>query len=140
MVSESSCCICHRVDNEDMILLCDGEGCSHEVHMYCLDPELQAVPRGKWLCPECDKDGTTARLRNALEDSQRYDGLEVDIKSSLCNSFDIIGLPLRTTVGRTSHHGRILNRRPRTSRKPYCHCKYEHLIYFARYVKNWNIL
>lgn len=100
--------------------------------MYCLDPELEAVPRGKWFCPECDKDGTTSYLRQALEKLPERDGPELDITFSLCNSFDIIGLPVRTTVGRTSHHGRILHRRPRTSRKPYRHCKYEHLVYFSR--------
>ena len=36
------------------ILLCDGEGCSLAYHMGCLQPALHRVPRGKWLCPECN--------------------------------------------------------------------------------------
>ena len=35
-------------------LLCDGEGCgSPAYHLYCLQPPLAVVPRGKWYCAAC---------------------------------------------------------------------------------------
>eukprot|EP00959_Pyramimonas_sp_CCMP1952_P050169 1048338-Pyramimonas_sp.AAC.1 len=43
---------------ENPILLCDGE---HEVdcgyHIACLDPPLEFVPEGDWLCPQCVAQG-----------------------------------------------------------------------------------
>ena len=52
--------MCGGVDNEDMVLLCDGKledgtGCDKEYHMYCLTPALREIPEGLWLCDECAK-------------------------------------------------------------------------------------
>lgn len=33
---------------------CEGPGCEARYHTYCLDPPLDAVPAGKWLCHMCD--------------------------------------------------------------------------------------
>jgi hypothetical protein len=35
------------------ILLCDGDDCGAEWHMFCLDPPLEEVPEGDWYCPAC---------------------------------------------------------------------------------------
>ena len=47
------CTLCHSGEEElgtDM-LLCDG--CDRAFHLHCLDPPLQAVPAGDWLCAQC---------------------------------------------------------------------------------------
>uniref|UniRef100_A0A0N5A8P9 PHD-type domain-containing protein n=1 Tax=Syphacia muris TaxID=451379 RepID=A0A0N5A8P9_9BILA len=57
------CRICHRSDNADRLLLCDGtvgqelDGspirCNAAYHCYCLPVPLDEVPRGRWYCPFC---------------------------------------------------------------------------------------
>ena len=42
-LDNSSCAICGGRENEDYILLCDGENCGNEAHMYCLSPEVIAI-------------------------------------------------------------------------------------------------
>lgn len=32
----TSCAVCGGSENEDQVLLCDGEDCSNEIHIYCL--------------------------------------------------------------------------------------------------------
>lgn len=49
----TSCCICNDNHDEDLILLCDGEGCENETHMFCLRPPLFKVPDSEWYCSEC---------------------------------------------------------------------------------------
>ena len=58
----TACCICGEVDNEDLIILCDGKNCSKETHMYCIQPPLYEVPEGEWFCDTCDPKGTTKYL------------------------------------------------------------------------------
>jgi hypothetical protein len=48
------CTTCGGIDNEDCIILCDGENCSAESHLYCLSPPLLEVPSGEWYCEECE--------------------------------------------------------------------------------------
>jgi hypothetical protein len=62
-IYKSKCYLCDGAEDEDMIVLCDGEGCENEAHMYCLDPVLTEVPEGDWLCDYCDKKGTSRMLR-----------------------------------------------------------------------------
>ena len=45
------CQVCHSLDHEDKVLLCDG--CNLEYHTFCLDPPLTTVPEGDWFCPRC---------------------------------------------------------------------------------------
>ena len=45
---------CRKFGNtkdEDSMLLCDA--CDAGYHLGCLDPPLQTVPEGKWLCADC---------------------------------------------------------------------------------------
>ena len=60
------CSVCGGSEEEDLVLLCDGEGCTNEIHMYCLKPIVTAVPDGDWYCPACDADGSTLHLENML--------------------------------------------------------------------------
>jgi len=50
---DTACEICRKDSDPAKLLLCDGEECGLGYHMYCLDPPLTRVPRGKWRCPEC---------------------------------------------------------------------------------------
>lgn len=59
----STCCVCGGVEDEDLIILCDGPGCNSEAHMYCLTPVMTAVPDGDWFCDCCDGSGTTKKLK-----------------------------------------------------------------------------
>ncbi|GMI36137.1 hypothetical protein TeGR_g15214, partial [Tetraparma gracilis] len=44
----------------DPVLLCDGEGCSREFHLRCLN--LPGVPEGEFFCPDCSIEGTSGAL------------------------------------------------------------------------------
>ncbi|MFT7818060.1 bromodomain adjacent to zinc finger domain protein 2B-like [Arapaima gigas] len=45
------CQICHKGDNEDLLLLCDG--CDKGCHTYCHKPKMAGIPEGDWFCPDC---------------------------------------------------------------------------------------
>ncbi|KAI1384456.1 uncharacterized protein F4822DRAFT_433003 [Hypoxylon trugodes] len=56
------CPICHRTDDEDVLLLCDS--CDAPYHTHCVG--LDSVPRGHWFCFECADTGSellTAELQ-----------------------------------------------------------------------------
>ena len=71
----TECAICGGSEDEERILLCDGNNCSNEIHMSCLNPEIKEVPEGEWFCPECDDHSTLNILLNVLLNiqSQRID-------------------------------------------------------------------
>lgn len=64
---ETVCSICGGAQDEDLIVLCDGEGCSNEVHLYCLNPVLTEIPEGDWYCDECNVEGSTKQLKADIE-------------------------------------------------------------------------
>ena len=43
------CEVCHRGDDEEFLMLCDG--CDAGCHSFCVG--LATVPRGQWYCGEC---------------------------------------------------------------------------------------
>ena len=45
------CRECGNTKDEDSMILCDA--CDAGYHLYCLDPPLQTVPEGEWLCADC---------------------------------------------------------------------------------------
>ncbi|CAG2170913.1 unnamed protein product, partial [Oppiella nova] len=45
------CKICRRKCDAENMLLCDQ--CNRGHHTYCLQPALESIPAGEWLCPEC---------------------------------------------------------------------------------------
>lgn len=55
---ESQCAVCR--DGGRRLLCCDG--CTLIYHLGCLDPPLDEIPKGRWLCPVCVDcgDNTTA--------------------------------------------------------------------------------
>ena len=46
------CELCREDRDEDRLLICDG--CYRGTHMDCLDPPLDEVPEGDWVCPACE--------------------------------------------------------------------------------------
>ena len=49
------CESCKLISDEHVMLLCDS--CSRGWHTYCLQPPLDSVPAGDWLCHECIRAG-----------------------------------------------------------------------------------
>jgi hypothetical protein len=45
------CELCKGGHKEDKIILCDK--CDRGCHMFCLQPALERVPEGEWVCPLC---------------------------------------------------------------------------------------
>ncbi|XP_017701402.2 uncharacterized protein LOC103719900 isoform X2 [Phoenix dactylifera] len=48
----NACIICKH---PGLLLCCDGKGCKRSYHLSCLDPPLQSIPPGLWLCICCVK-------------------------------------------------------------------------------------
>ncbi|XP_020115173.1 uncharacterized protein LOC109728999 isoform X3 [Ananas comosus] len=51
-VGPHACVVCK---NPGTLLCCDGKGCKRSFHLSCLDPPLQTIPPGVWLCIPCIK-------------------------------------------------------------------------------------
>jgi hypothetical protein len=47
------CQACGCGHHEDLLMLCDREGCDKAYHTFCLLPALDEVPEGRWVCPGC---------------------------------------------------------------------------------------
>jgi site-specific DNA-cytosine methylase len=74
------CEVCKDHRHWETMLLCDN--CDHGWHTYCLDPPLEDVPEGAWLCPECLHAGVTmdslrAKLAAYKKDEQSRPALEL---------------------------------------------------------------
>ena len=55
--SDHPCQVCKDDRHWDLMLLCDN--CDGGYHTYCLNPPLEAVPEGHWICPQCASLGVT---------------------------------------------------------------------------------
>ncbi|KAH7669843.1 DNA helicase protein [Dioscorea alata] len=51
-ICPNACVICKQ---PGLLLCCDGKGCKRSFHLSCLDPPLDVVPLGIWLCHLCMK-------------------------------------------------------------------------------------
>ncbi|CAM9263074.1 unnamed protein product, partial [Sphacelaria rigidula] len=60
---EGGCWVCHRNDEQQLILLCDG--CEGEYHTFCHSPQLEGVPGGDWFCNDCVASGRDVEAREA---------------------------------------------------------------------------
>lgn len=60
---EGGCWICHRNDQQQLILLCDG--CEGEYHTFCHSPQLDGVPGGDWFCNDCVTSGRDVEAKEA---------------------------------------------------------------------------
>jgi len=71
-----ACEVCNDPGDAEHMLLCDG--CGLGTHLQCCDPALTAVPKGAWVCGECQRQGMTAAragelaaVRRQLEQKQQ---------------------------------------------------------------------
>lgn len=57
-----ACGVCGRVDHEEQMVLCDGQGgtCEVAVHTHCMMPPLDRVPEGDWFCSICNDEYNAA--------------------------------------------------------------------------------
>ncbi|XP_039539230.1 bromodomain adjacent to zinc finger domain protein 2B isoform X2 [Pimephales promelas] len=55
------CQICHKGDNEELLLLCDG--CEKGCHTYCHKPKITTIPDGDWFCPACISQASSQSLK-----------------------------------------------------------------------------
>lgn len=66
--------MCQRPDRADVMLVC--EGCNLGFHMDCLQPPLEKVPSGDFICDKCPSSSTT---RATLSQRQSYNAAALDI-------------------------------------------------------------
>lgn len=55
--SEDECIVCHANPPDQEAQLLECEKCETPYHTTCLEPSLDGVPEGEWLCPACVKQG-----------------------------------------------------------------------------------
>lgn len=70
--ASKACIICSFPDDEQVLLLCDA--CGEAYHTYCLEPKLDVVPLGVWICPPCIRAGRTEA--DVLEAQQKVASTE----------------------------------------------------------------
>ncbi|KAL6043476.1 Lysine-specific demethylase 5A, partial [Balamuthia mandrillaris] len=69
-VENIMCTKCGGGDDEDKILLCDGDNCDNAYHLYCLRFPLTEVPKGNWLCDECAEKEEKLWMVDSSEDME----------------------------------------------------------------------
>lgn len=85
-----TCNVCKSGLASDQLLMCDG--CDELFHLSCLDPPLDAIPEGEWLCDSCihyDSDDSVVeiegceefvieqRKRSMAESSEQFAGISL---------------------------------------------------------------
>jgi RNase H-like domain found in reverse transcriptase/Reverse transcriptase (RNA-dependent DNA polymerase)/Integrase zinc binding domain/PHD-finger/Integrase core domain/C-5 cytosine-specific DNA methylase len=83
------CQVCGDHRHWASMLLCDN--CDHGWHIYCLDPPLEEVPEGEWLCPDCTGAGMTLELlhekrQGMVVDEQSRPALELPSRSRIAKA------------------------------------------------------
>lgn len=63
------CEVCDREEPESHLLLCDL--CNAGYHTFCLQPPLQQIPAGAWLCPQCVQEGNSLADAAAREQQRQ---------------------------------------------------------------------
>lgn len=64
------CMICNQAANADDLLICDA--CDKGFHMDCLDPPLEQLPEGRWICPICVPPPNRKRGTSRMFDSSFF--------------------------------------------------------------------
>eukprot|EP00923_Selenidium_pygospionis_P029928 GHVN01053189.1.p1 GENE.GHVN01053189.1~~GHVN01053189.1.p1 ORF type:complete len:1069 (+),score=341.74 GHVN01053189.1:1343-4549(+) len=100
------CIRCNLSDREEVLMLCDGEGCDSACHTYCHTPPLAAVPAGDWFCNRC----RPRRQRIAAQsDTTSYSLTNRSLLSHLATTLDSPPRPSRrplqsrSATSRTTH-------------------------------------
>ena len=63
-----ACEVCNNFDDEAKMVCCDV--CNSGWHIYCLDPPLQRVPAGTFVCPNCSRAGITVKEVDAAKQAR----------------------------------------------------------------------
>jgi hypothetical protein len=103
-----ACRVCFGKHHQTKLLLCDQ--CDNEYHTFCLKPELAAIPKRKWFCPDCAKSegkGVTRTASRAGEARARKEEISSSAKPSASTKKisqekkpNTPPLPKRDSVGR----------------------------------------
>ena len=111
--AELQCSICHRVDEDDTMLICDG--CDGGFHMACLGM-LGSIPAGDWFCSDCRQLARARRFLAAKGLLNRQKWLSVRDLPFAVGDFVAVFYPTRvhasvqyglvTAIGVQSHHFR----------------------------------
>eukprot|EP00879_Flechtneria_rotunda_P009637 GHRR01010084.1.p1 GENE.GHRR01010084.1~~GHRR01010084.1.p1 ORF type:complete len:1075 (+),score=467.79 GHRR01010084.1:930-4154(+) len=80
------CQVCGKGEDDNNLLLCDGDGCDAAYHTYCLAPPLDKIPDGDWFCPGC------AQLQNALAGATRAGSTIVATEAAISEDADMDAL------------------------------------------------
>lgn len=75
------CELCKGGHKEDRIILCDK--CDRGCHLFCLQPPLDSVPEGEWICPKCIAQDSESR---AFRAGKEY---SLDQFEKLANDFKV---------------------------------------------------
>ena len=68
------CVVCGSPEDDDKMILCDG--CDKGFHLFCLRPQLAAVPVSEsWFCSDCVVE--TVLLRGAARCGRNFSRLEI---------------------------------------------------------------
>ncbi|KAI9006930.1 PLU-1-like protein-domain-containing protein [Hyaloraphidium curvatum] len=97
---EDRCTICSSGREPSKLLICDG--CEKVFHLYCLDPPLSKVPRGKWFCPECHKTKYPSPAHERLAFGMTFEDLRETVSShrEACLGGDVAGVSLEAEFWR----------------------------------------
>ena len=74
------CELCNGGHREDKIILCDK--CDRGCHLFCLQPPLEQVPDGEWICPLCIAEDSESRAFRAGKELtlDQFEKLATDFK------------------------------------------------------------
>ena len=98
------CELCKGGHREEKIIICDR--CDRGCHLFCLQPPLENVPEGEWICPLCIAENSESR---AFRAGKEY---TMDQFEKLANDFKVDWFGNPTAAERVSS---IFQHR-----KPYC--------------------
>jgi len=74
-----ACNVCRRRDGEERMILCDE--CDGGFHLECLQPKLEEIPKGRWLCLVCgEKKEKKRKVEKVSKEGTRSVGEETPVK------------------------------------------------------------
>jgi hypothetical protein len=128
--ADLACQVCRDHHHWESMLLCDN--CDSGWHIYCLDPPLEEVPEGQWLCPDCVGCGVT--LESLVEKQAR---LVTDPQSR-----PNLELPSRSRVARARQyhnlwHGKAVSHTTR-GRTRYGRMAFQGILYAKWFRVDWS--
>ena len=124
------CQVCHDHHHWDVMLLCDN--CDTGWHTYCLNPPLEEVPEGVWLCPDCIMAGVTPEV---LAEKQQHYVADTESRPNL-------ELPSRRRVARARQyadtwHGKVVSH-TRAGKTRYGRVSFQGLLYDKWFLISWS--